>query len=49
MHLHEKRHIKRAGVAGRALRASRDIYFNFMTPQRLAVALTLHHVSNEMY
>ena len=49
MQLHEKRHIKRAGVAGRALRAGRDIYFNFMTPQRLVVALMSHDVSNEMY
>lgn len=37
MQLHEMRHIKRAGVAGRALRAGVVFYFIFYVPVRVVV------------
>jgi len=39
MHLHQKRSFKRAGVAGKALRAEQGYLFIFLASQRLAIAL----------
>ncbi|EPG6460608.1 hypothetical protein QBF99_000743 [Citrobacter freundii] len=48
MQLHSNRPIKRAGVAGIALRAEAGIYFIFSAPERVPVTLLWAWVSNEM-